>query len=147
LGQHFLVDRETLARIVAAADVGAGDVVLEIGPGLGVLTGALADRARRVVAVEIDPAMAEILAERLGRRANLEVVVADILQRPAADFAGFDAPMPPAGDTRAGAARWRVEPGFAVVANLPYYITSAVLRHVLEAPIKPARAVVMVQAG
>lgn len=147
LGQHFLVDREILGRIVEAADVAPDDVVVEIGPGLGVLTGALAARAGRVVAVEIDPAMAEILTTTLGDRRNLEIVVDDILRRPAADFAGLDAMRPHDSDDLPAPAvgEWRVEPRFKVVANLPYYITSAVLRHVLEAPVKPARAVVMVQ--
>ncbi len=160
LGQHFLVERAHLARIVEAADIGADDTVLEIGPGLGVLTGALASLAARVVAVEIDGALAEIIEETLGDRPNLEVIVADILERPAADFAGF-APdsvgarmaSPEArrvepdseGARESSPKSWQVVPEFKIVANLPFYITSAVLRHVLEAPIKPSSAVVMVQ--
>ena len=140
LGQHFLVERAHLAQIVEASEVTPSDVVLEIGPGLGVLTGALCSLAGRVVAVEIDEALAEIIDETLGERTNLEVIISDILSQPAAAFAGFSE-----GDEEDTASTWRVIPEYKVVANLPYYITSAVLRHVLEAPIKPSRAVVMVQ--
>jgi 16S rRNA (adenine1518-N6/adenine1519-N6)-dimethyltransferase len=133
LGQHFLVDRAHLARIVEAADLGARDTVLEVGPGLGVLTAALARRAGRVVAVEVDPAMRLVLAETVGGFENVEVVDADVLEADPAALVG----APPE-------ARGRLA-GYKVVANLPYYITSAVLRHILEARVRPELAVVMVQ--
>jgi len=133
LGQHFLVDRAHLARIVAAAEVEPDDVVLEIGPGLGVLTDALASRARRVVAVEIDAQMRRILADTLRHRDNVTVIPADILK---AD------PGTLIRSTPAGSAE---PPRYKVVANLPYNITSAVLRHLLEAPDRPSLVVVMVQ--
>ncbi|MFN8424206.1 MAG: rRNA adenine dimethyltransferase family protein [Anaerolineae bacterium] len=169
LGQHFLVDESYLERIVDAAEIEPADTVLEVGPGLGVLTEALCARAGRVVAVEIDAAMREILTDRLGRLANLSIVAADILAVDPvalleADAAGGalggamgDAAGQAAGDARAPGATEAGAPALAqahfgplrghykVVANLPYYITSAVLRRLLEARERPTRAVVMVQ--
>ncbi len=133
LGQHFLVDEQHLGRIVAAADLGPDDTVLEIGPGLGVLTSALAERAGRVVAVEIDAAMRAVLADTIGSRPDVEIVNADIRKVAPGDLLGCE-------HDRTGRL-----PGYKVVANLPYYITSAVLRHVLEAGVQPELAVVMVQ--
>ncbi len=137
LGQHFLVDRSYLARIVRAAELGPSDTVLEVGPGLGVLTEVLTDLAGQVVAVEIDPIMLAIVRERLGSRPHLRIVDGDVLRT---DLAALLAEVLPAGAPTEG-----VVPGYKVVANLPYYITSAVLRHVFEARIRPERAVVMVQ--
>jgi 16S rRNA (adenine1518-N6/adenine1519-N6)-dimethyltransferase len=133
LGQHFLIERSVLTEILAAAEVTSSDTVLEIGPGLGLLTAALAERAGRVVAVELDPLLRGVLLQLLGLRPNVEIVTADILQ---AD--------PPAllGLPHEATGRW---PGYKVVANLPYNITSAVLRQILEARVQPERAVVMVQ--
>ncbi|MEO8083342.1 MAG: rRNA adenine dimethyltransferase family protein [Ardenticatenales bacterium] len=178
LGQHFLVDESFLDRIVEAAELGAADTVLEVGPGLGILTEALCAQAGRVIAVEIDEAMLTILTDRLGRVPNLSIVAADILAVDpvalldavaAADGApGVAADGPGGGADRAdveatvyaltGAAPPVVRnaaaapahfgplrPNYKVVANLPYYITSAVLRRLLEARERPARAVVMVQ--
>ncbi|MFN2115986.1 MAG: 16S rRNA (adenine(1518)-N(6)/adenine(1519)-N(6))-dimethyltransferase RsmA [Anaerolineae bacterium] len=133
LGQHFLVSRSHLARIVGAAELGPSNVVLEVGPGLGVLTDALARRAGRVVAVEIDPGMRRILGETLRQHKNVEVVAADVLKVDPAALIG----APPAPE--------RIEPGYKVVANLPYNITSAAIRHLLEAPVKPERSVLMLQ--
>ena len=126
LGQHFLIDERVLEHILAAAELSENDTVLEIGPGLGVLTRALAAQAGRVVAVELDAGMVAILRERLADFDNLEVVEGDILQLNPGTL------VDPA-------------PRYKVVANLPYYITSAVLRHLLEASRKPERIVVMVQ--
>ncbi|MFQ6058338.1 MAG: 16S rRNA (adenine(1518)-N(6)/adenine(1519)-N(6))-dimethyltransferase RsmA [Anaerolineae bacterium] len=130
LGQHFMVDRRALERIVEAADLGPEDTVLEIGPGLGTLTRALAERAGRVVAVELDPRMVEILSQTLDDRPNVEIVQGDILQLDPAELVGSGAAAPSP---------------YKVVANLPYYITSAVLRHLLEAAVKPQLVVVTVQ--
>src|SRR5256885_1331430 len=77
IGQHFLVDRVALDAIVDAAELSADDDVLEIGPGPGVLTAALADRARSVTAVEIDARMVGVLADTVGARPNVRVVRAD----------------------------------------------------------------------
>jgi 16S rRNA (adenine1518-N6/adenine1519-N6)-dimethyltransferase len=107
--------------------------VLEVGPGLGVLTDALSRAAGRVFAVEVDPAMLAVLEDLFGGRANVSIVAADILRADPAAILGLPA------DARGR----RV--GYKVVANLPYNITSAVLRHLLEARVVPERAVVMVQ--
>jgi 16S rRNA (adenine1518-N6/adenine1519-N6)-dimethyltransferase len=125
LGQHFLADQAALGQIVAAADLTPTDTVLEIGPGLGTLTSLLAERAGRVVAVELDDRLAAILAERLADRPNVEVCPGNILR--ISDFASL------------------VGPSYKVVANLPYYITSAVLRHLLERHDQPSLLVVTVQ--
>ncbi len=125
LGQNFLIDRGVLDKILAAADIKKSDTVVEVGPGLGVLTRALAERAGKVVAVELDRNMVALLGETLAGLPNVEIVARDILETPVEDLAG-DAP-------------------YKVVANLPYYITSPTLRHFLEAERQPESLVVMVQ--
>lgn len=130
LGQHFLRDPHHLERIADAADLSPDDVVLEVGPGTGTLTSVLLARAGLVIAVEIDPRLVAYLQEHFAREPRLKVVHADILNvdpgRLVAQEAGEG--------TR-----------YKVIANLPYYITSAVLRHLLEAPSPPALLVVTVQ--
>lgn len=133
LGQNFLVDRGVLGHILAAAEISATDTVLEIGPGLGTLTQALAEHAQRVVAVEIDRQLVAILHDRLQGFPNVRVVAGDIL---ALEIAGLLAVEP------AGVPAGRV---YKVVANIPYNITSAVLRHLLEASLRPQLIVLMVQ--
>lgn len=129
LAQHFLVDASVLGQILAAAQVGPQDTVLEVGPGLGILTQELADRAQQVVAVELDDALATFLAQSFAASPNVTIVHADALQMdPTALFAAEAAPSP-----------------YKLVANIPYYITSALLRHFLEASHKPQVMVVMVQ--
>ncbi len=126
LGQNFLVDEQALARVTAAAELTPDDTVLEIGPGLGSLTRHLAEAARRVIAVEIDDALLPALEHTLQAYANVEVIRADILA-----FDLVRQANPP--------------PGYKVVANIPYNITSAVIRYLLEAPAKPRRIVLTVQ--
>ncbi len=132
-GQNFLTDARILESIADAAEVGATDSVLEIGPGLGHLTRVLARRARRVVAVEIDRALAAQLTADFADTPSVKIIHGDILERQPMELLG-------AGDDPASAT-----PTFKIVANLPYYITSAILRHVLEAAHKPRVVVVMVQ--
>ncbi|HID63976.1 MAG TPA: 16S rRNA (adenine(1518)-N(6)/adenine(1519)-N(6))-dimethyltransferase RsmA [Anaerolineae bacterium] len=129
LGQNFLVSEGALRRIVAAADLEPGDVVLEVGPGLGTLTRLLAQQAEQVIAVELDQRLVEILSRTLADFPNVEIVQGDILE------------MEPGGAGGLGA----LSSGYKVVANLPYYITSAVLRHLLTARVKPQLIVVTVQ--
>lgn len=124
-GQHLLVDRHALDTIVEAADLQPGDNALEVGAGTGVLTVELAQRARRVVAVEIDSAILPVLRETTRRFDNVEIIPRDLLDvQPDAVFG--DAP-------------------YKLVANLPYYITALTLRHFLEAATPPRAMVVMVQ--
>lgn len=133
LGQNFLVSEGVLDRIVASADLGPDDLVLEVGPGLGLMTRRLAEAACAVVAVELDRRMVAILSERLADLPNVHVVQADILEIDPAE-----AVAEATGSAVEGLA-------FKVVANLPYYITSAALRHLLEGSRRPALLTVMVQ--
>ena len=135
LGQNFLVDQRALKRIVEAAELGPEDIVLEIGPGLGTLTRCLAEKAGRVVAVELDHHLVEVFRQVLADCPNVEIVQGDILQfDPVELVRGAMRPCSPAS-----------LPLYKVVANLPYYITSAVLRHLLTAKVKPRLIVVTVQ--
>lgn len=124
LGQNFLVDPVAQARIVEAADLSPGDAVVEVGAGLGSLTRLLAARAGQVVAVELDDALAQILRQQVAGLPNVQVVQGDVLR--VADF-GFP------------------HLGYKMVGNLPYYITSAVLRHFLAGSPRPRLVVVTVQ--
>lgn len=130
LGQNFLVDPVHLARIVDTAGLTGSDTVLEIGPGPGSLTLLLAQAAGQVVAVELDPNMVSLLRQELGHLHNLAVVEADILET---DISSLLARFGPPGAA------------YKVVANLPYYITSAVIRRLLETRPRPARIVITVQ--
>jgi len=131
LGQHFLVDRRILQQILATAEIGSHDTVLEVGAGLGTLTQALAERARRVVAVEVDMQLLPALRSRLNCFDNSKVVQGDILALDVPSLLQED-------DTDE-------VPCYKVVANIPYYITSALLRHLLEASARPQLIVLMVQ--
>lgn len=121
LGQHFLIDQPSLEGIMAAAEVGPDDTVLEIGPGLGVMTRPLTRMAGKVVAVETDHVLAELL--RRDAPANLEVVEQDIL--------GFDFSQLPR--------------GYKLIANIPYYLTSKIFRLAIENPNPPQLLSVLIQ--
>ena len=137
LGQHFLIDGEVLGCVTSAAELTDADIVLEIGPGLGVLTRELAKQAGWVIAVELDNKLAAILQDDLSSFDNVTVVNENILNiEPASLLQEQRAGFPP---SIGGPIRYKV------VANLPYYITSPVLRHFLEASVKPQTMVVMVQ--
>ncbi len=125
LGQNFLVDESALAKVAAAAELTPEDTVLEIGPGLGSLTRHLAEVATRVVAVELDQNLLAPLKHVLEDYDNVELVHGDILKLSPSTL--------------------NLPPGYKVVANIPYYITSAVIRHLLEAKVKPACLVLTVQ--
>jgi 16S rRNA (adenine1518-N6/adenine1519-N6)-dimethyltransferase len=125
LGQNFLVDPAGLRKVVEAAEIVASDAVLEIGPGLGGLTRLLAEASRRVVAVELDADLLPPLEEVVRPYPNVQIVQGDILACDPAEL--------------------MEEAGYLVVANIPYYITSALIRHLLEARLKPQRLVLTVQ--
>ncbi|MEM7113245.1 MAG: 16S rRNA (adenine(1518)-N(6)/adenine(1519)-N(6))-dimethyltransferase RsmA [Chloroflexota bacterium] len=124
LGQNFLFDPHVLGRIVAAGDVVKTDRVLEIGPGLGALTDVLAQTAVSVTAVELDQRFFPILEAQLAPFDNVKLIHGDILDQNPSDL--FDEP-------------------YKVVANVPYYITGAILRHLLSAKHKPTCMVMTVQ--
>jgi 16S rRNA (adenine1518-N6/adenine1519-N6)-dimethyltransferase len=133
LGQNFLVDDAVLQSIIQAADLKPTDTVIEVGPGLGLMTAELAKRAGWVIAIELDNQLAAILNETL-QFENIVVLNEDILgTNPAALLQGRAPGFPPAFNS------------YKVVANLPYYITQPVIRHFLEAPVKPEKMVLMVQ--
>jgi 16S rRNA (adenine1518-N6/adenine1519-N6)-dimethyltransferase len=122
LGQHFLFDPSTLLKIVDSAGLAAGETVLEIGAGLGSLTCALAERAGEVIAIEFDRRLQPALAEAVQPLENVHVVVGDVLELDLEALVG--------------------QRQHAVVGNIPYNITSAVIRKVMEAQ-QPARTVVL----
>ena len=126
LGQNFLIDANILKKIAAAAELTPTDTVIEVGPGLGILTETLAAQAGKVIAIELDNNLAEILKKHFSVSAGVTVINQDILKINPADILGE-------------------QTEYKVVANLPYYITSAVIRHFLEAPVKPDTMVLMVQ--
>ena len=125
LGQRFLVDRGVLAAIVDAAELSSADDVLEVGPGPGVLTAALAARVRSVTAVEVDPRMVALLGETLAAHENVRVVQADALK---VDLLGL-----------------AERPISRIVANLPYQITTPLLERFLADERRPPLVVVLVQ--
>lgn len=126
-GQHFLVSRRALDRILEAAGLTSADAVLEVGAGLGTLTVALAQRAGRVIAVEIDPALLPPLSAAVGVFPNVAVVHADILRvDPEALLSGATGPR-------------------KIVANLPYNVASPLIVSLLERPLGLERMVMTVQ--
>ncbi len=129
LAQHFLISAGSLNRIIDAGDLAAKDVVLEIGPGLGVLTAELVKRVGKVIAIEIDEALSTLLKERFGGSENLTVINENILKI-----------TPEQALIQGGASR-----PYKVMANLPYYIAPTVVRRFLESSVPPTLMVVMVQ--
>jgi 16S rRNA (adenine1518-N6/adenine1519-N6)-dimethyltransferase len=125
LGQHLLVSRSALRSVVDAAELTPDDAVLEVGAGHGALTLELAQRTRHVVAVELDRAILPVLRETTAPFPNVVIVERNLLDVEPGDIFG-------------------AEP-YKLVANLPYYITAATLRHFLEARNPPRLLVVMVQ--
>lgn len=129
-GQNFLTDTNILQKIVDTAEIDKGVNVIEIGPGIGALTEFLAENAAEVMAFEIDDRLIPILADTLARFDNVQVVNQDILkddlQTQIQAFKNPDLPI-------------------KVVANLPYYITTPILMHLIESKIPFAEFVVMIQ--
>lgn len=122
MGQNFLVNRQILEKIIAAADLKKENTILEVGPGIGTLTMGLADVVKKVVAVEKDKHMCQILKETLKDYKNIEVINGDILKTI------FGLPKQ-----------------YKLVANIPYYLTSPLIRNFLETKYPPELIVLMVQ--
>lgn len=121
LGQNFLIDKNILEKIINTADIKPAETVLEVGPGIGTLTQELAKKAKRVVAIEKDETMVEVLKETLAEYKNVEVINEDIL---------------------------KYEPkisSYKVVANIPYYLTSPLIRKFLETKNQPEEIILMMQ--
>jgi 16S rRNA (adenine1518-N6/adenine1519-N6)-dimethyltransferase len=125
LGQNFLIDDVYLQRIIQAAELDQHTDALEIGAGAGNLTRYLAQAAHQVVAVEIDQALFPLLKKTTAPFQNVRLVAGDILEQ---DIAAL-----------------MRQPGYVVAANIPYYITSTLIRFLLEGPSKPARMVLTIQ--
>jgi 16S rRNA (adenine1518-N6/adenine1519-N6)-dimethyltransferase len=137
LGQNFLIDPAHRARIVAAAELTRDDTVLEVGPGPGVLTDLIAAQAGRVVAIELDDRLIPFLRERFAGQPNVTIVHEDILKLDIGYWVlGIGVPNTqyPIPNT-----------AYKVIANLPYYITSAAIRHLLESTPPPELLVLTVQ--
>lgn len=125
LGQNFLIEPAGLNKVIEAADLTSTDEVLEIGAGLGSLTYLLAQSAKQVTAVEIDRAMLAPLREALAEFTNISIIEGDILELKPDELMQTQ--------------------DYVVVANIPYYISSAIIRHLMEAQHRPKRVVLTVQ--
>ncbi len=123
LGQHFLRDGKVLDKIAASLDLTGKETVIEIGPGRGALTDRLAERAGRLIAIELDRALIPVLHARYAGRGNVMIAEGDVLS--------FDLAALAQGPYR-------------LAGNVPYYITTPILFHALKAP-RPERAVFLVQ--
>lgn len=126
LGQNFLTSRKIVEQIVCVADLKSDDVVLEAGPGKGILTEELVKKAGKVIAVEKDKRLADFLLQKFAGTKNLQIIHGDILK-----FSPSGYPL----STN----------GYKIVANIPYYITSRFLRQFLENDCQPSLMVLMVQ--
>ncbi len=124
LGQHWLADPAVVRDVLDAAALTGAETVVEVGPGPGVLTPGLCERAKRVIAIELDERLIPKLKEHTAQCGNLEIRQGDILQTDLAEL-----PRP-----------------YQVVANVPYYITSKIIRHFLGSPARPETMTLTVQA-
>ncbi len=132
LGQNFLIDKGAVRKIITAANLQPSDVILEIGPGLGVLTLELAKRVKKVIAVEKDPRMIEVLKETLKDDKNVEILFNDVLKIENCKlFKNL---------------KLNIKNSYKVVANLPFYLTAPVVRKFLEnVDVKPQEMLLVVQ--
>lgn len=129
LGQNFLIDENIIKKILDSAQITKEDIVIEVGPGIGTLTQALATQAHKVVAVEIDKHLLPILQDTLSDFNNVEVIHADILKLDIENL------IQEIGNQKS----------IKVIANLPYYVTTPIIMHFLEKRIPIESMVVMVQ--
>ena len=125
LGQNFMHDPNTIEKIVSTAELMPDDTVIEIGPGTGELTASLAQYAKHVMAIEVDERLEPVLSDRFADTSNVYFVFEDILKTNVLSLVG--------------------KKDFVVVANVPYYITTAILQHLLEQARRPKRIVITMQ--
>ncbi|OGZ66959.1 MAG: ribosomal RNA small subunit methyltransferase A, partial [Candidatus Staskawiczbacteria bacterium RIFCSPHIGHO2_02_FULL_34_9] len=124
LGQNFLINKPTLDKIIKSADLTKDDIVLEVGPGLGTLTRELATNSKRVITIEKDKRITEILRENLKEYNNIETLEGDILK-----FNDYSL----------------LTKNYKLIANIPYYLTSPLIRKFLESENKPEEIILMIQ--
>jgi 16S rRNA (adenine1518-N6/adenine1519-N6)-dimethyltransferase len=133
LGQNFLTDKNIIDQIIEGAGIGENDLVIEIGPGIGVITYEASLEARKVIAIEIDKNLIPILAETLADRDNIEIVNSDVLKT----------------DVNALIAKARAEDpaieNVRIIGNLPYYITTPIIMKLLEDGVEADSMTVMMQ--
>jgi len=127
LGQNFLIDHQIIEKIINSADITSDDLVLEIGPGKGVLTEALLRKAGKVLTIEIDEGLVKNLQEKFKNTKNLEIINENIL------------------DTDLNTLYQIPNTSYKVIANIPYYITAKILRKFLESNFPPQEMILMVQ--
>lgn len=127
-GQNFLVDEHVLNKIISSAEITSDDIVLEIGPGIGTLTQALAKKAKKVIAVEIDKTLIPVLSEVLSEFNNIEIINEDILKVDVRAIVEANGDKP-----------------IKLVANLPYYITTPIIMGILEQHLPVESITVMIQ--
>jgi len=132
LGQNFLIDKAAIRKIITAADLKPEDLVLEIGPGLGVLTQELAKKVKKVVAVEKDPKMVTVLEETLKDYKNVEIIQGDILKF---QISGFKFQINP---------KYQIT-NYKIVASLPFYLAAPVIRKSLEFKNPPESMTLIIQ--
>lgn len=121
LGQNFLINEGTLHKIVETADIQADNTIVEVGPGKGVLTAELVKKAKQVISIEKDAELIPLLAKKFANQQNLQLIEADVLQ------------------TQIPTDKYKV------VANIPYYITSPILKHFLQSTNPPQSMTLLVQ--
>lgn len=131
LGQNFLKNNDIVKKIVESANLKADDLVVEIGPGKGILTEELAKFAGKVVAVELDGELCNLLRNKFSNNKNIEIIHSDILKT---NIPKLIRPR-----------RSNSEKNYKVIANIPYYITSPIIRMFLEAELLPAEMILMAQ--
>ena len=129
LGQNFIIDENVLERIMDGSDISIDDVILEIGPGIGVMTNVLCEHAKKVVSIEIDKSLIPVLSETVGHHENLKIINKDVLK---VDLLGL------------------VKEEFGeqkpkLIANLPYYVTTPIIMMFLEERIPVSDLIVMIQ--
>lgn len=133
LGQNFITDRNVIERIIEGACIGADDLVIEIGPGIGVLTAEAAEAAAKVVAIEIDKKLIPILAETLEEYDNIRILNQDVLKTDLNEIIQKEREA----DTFAGDVK--------IIGNLPYYITTPIVMGLLESGVKAESITIMMQ--
>jgi 16S rRNA (adenine1518-N6/adenine1519-N6)-dimethyltransferase len=151
-GQNFLIDKNILNKILSAADLKSSDTVLEVGPGFGALTDELLRRVQKVFAVELDKKLFERLEMIYKHQENLKIINEDVLEVEIDSLLSSSGPRSKARGSKHADVDYPVKPGndggavkYKVVANLPYQITSAVIRKFLENKLKPELLILMVQ--